>query len=178
MCYSRRIQVKTVRDPSYSLQSDTKYGSNEAAACRKMCPKNTSSSAYTAVRGAFTAGRDDVKHVIVIQQLILISPGGIEREYNSFKLPNKLSCKPYDCSRRFASAQKGPESTGADADTFPREECRMRMERPEREMLTKNNRQTHRQHPQALSMRTPLQTEDAQKCVYQVSKPETRMNIV
>lgn len=55
--------------------------------------------------------------VIVIQQFILVSPGGAEREYNSLKLPNELTCEPYDCSRHFASAQTGPESPGTDADT-------------------------------------------------------------
>ncbi|ROL52181.1 Sushi, nidogen and EGF-like domain-containing protein 1, partial [Anabarilius grahami] len=81
-------------------------------------PTNTSSSAYTAARRALAAGCDDVKHgrhrhpTTPPRQ-----PRGAEREYNSLKLPNELTCKPPDCSLRFASAQTGPDSQGADVDT-------------------------------------------------------------
>ncbi|ROL53002.1 hypothetical protein DPX16_7944 [Anabarilius grahami] len=56
-------------------------------------------------------------NVTVIQQLILVSPGEAERKYNSLKLPNELTCEPYDCSCHIASAHKGLESPGTDADT-------------------------------------------------------------
>ncbi|ROL50232.1 hypothetical protein DPX16_19036 [Anabarilius grahami] len=66
---------------------------------------------------AMTSNTDVIVIQPLILPLILVSPREAEREYNSLKLPNELTCEPYDCSRRYASAQMGPESPGTDADT-------------------------------------------------------------
>ncbi|ROI15730.1 hypothetical protein DPX16_20268 [Anabarilius grahami] len=85
-------------------------------------PKSTShkhSSSHTqqpeerSLSDAVTSNTD----VTVIQQHILVSPREAERKYNSLRLPNELTCEPYDCSRRIASAHTGLQTPGTDADT-------------------------------------------------------------
>ncbi|ROL45261.1 hypothetical protein DPX16_17872 [Anabarilius grahami] len=105
----------------------------------KSASQKHSSSTYPAARGALAIGRGDV-----IQQHILVSPGEAERKNNSLKLPNELTCEPYDCSRRIASAHTGLESPGTDADTSSLGKSAKRERSfPIGETLTVNNRQTH-----------------------------------
>ncbi|ROL51260.1 Verrucotoxin subunit beta [Anabarilius grahami] len=65
-----------------------------AASCQKRIPQTPAAPHIQqpeerSLLDVMTSNTDD----IVIQQLILISPGGAEREYNSLKLPNELTCE-------------------------------------------------------------------------------------
>ncbi|ROL50860.1 hypothetical protein DPX16_15104 [Anabarilius grahami] len=63
---------------------------------------------YTAARGAVAVGRGDIKHGRHSHLTIhLRQPREAERKSNSLRLPNELTCEPYDCSRRIASAHTG-----------------------------------------------------------------------
>ncbi|ROL46419.1 hypothetical protein DPX16_1854 [Anabarilius grahami] len=85
---------------------------------------------------------------ITIIQHILVSPGEAERKYHSLRLPNQLTCEPYACSHRIASAHTGLhtglQTPGTDADTSSLGKS-VKRERnvPIGETLTVNNRQTH-----------------------------------
>ncbi|ROL42089.1 Zinc finger MYM-type protein 1 [Anabarilius grahami] len=114
-----RTLVKSLeKTPSWYDRVTDHFLEKEPAACQKCIPKtpaapHTQQPEERSLPDAMTSNMD----VIVIQQLILVSPGATEREYNSLKLPKELTGKPHDCSRCFASAQMWPESPGSDADT-------------------------------------------------------------